>query len=281
MIQIPSSKLKLFVAVFSVFNLVAGTQLSSPANAEVLFDGAQGTPLGSQGWLYPPPLPLIGNGVVQTPSNGKTNLNTVSQIGDQAGYFSKTPENLFGFLPAHSHPEVPVLDRAQSYTLRWDVQINDEDHSGSTDRAGFSVIVIGEDLKGLEIAFWKDKVWVQNDGNEGPNSQLFTHGEEADFNTMAALTRYDLQILDNGYELSADGMSILSGNLRDYSAYQGTFDFAYTTPSFIFLGDDTTSAGADIDLAFVEVLVPEPSTATVILLALALTTRSRRRTWYS
>jgi hypothetical protein len=52
--------------------------------------------------------------------------------------------------------------------------------------------------------------------------------------------------------LSADNAVILSGNVRDYTAFIGLID-PYETPNLIFLGDDTNSAKARINLSFVSV----------------------------
>ena len=37
---------------------------------------------------------------------------------------------------------------------------------------------------------------------------------------------------------------VLSGALRDYSGYSGLGEDAYRTTNFLFVGDNTTSAGA-------------------------------------
>ena len=55
---------------------------------------------------------------------------------------------------------------------------------------------------------------------------------------------------DDRYELSSDGVSILRGRLRDYTAFEGPVN-PYRTPNFIFLGDDTGSARAVIRLMYV------------------------------
>ncbi len=54
--------------------------------------------------------------------------------------------------------------------------------------------------------------------------------------------------MGDSYTLASGG-HILSGPLRDYS----TSGWPYTTPNFLFLGDDTSSAGAQIRLALVAI----------------------------
>jgi hypothetical protein len=45
---------------------------------------------------------------------------------------------------------------------------------------------------------------------------------------------------------------VLSGSLRDYTAFSGPVD-PYETPNLIFIGDDTSSASARIRLSYVSV----------------------------
>ena len=69
------------------------------------------------------------------------------------------------------------------------------------------------------------------------------------YDTTAATNRYELSIFGQQYTLTANGTSVLTGPVRNYSS----FGFPYTTANFIFLGDDTSSAAAQIDLARVSV----------------------------
>jgi hypothetical protein len=61
-----------------------------------------------------------------------------------------------------------------------------------------------------------------------------------------------LAVLGDDYALSSAGIPIVSGKLRDYTAFSG-FPDPYKTPNLIFLGDDTSSASAKISLAYVAV----------------------------
>ena len=159
------------------------------------------------------------------------------------GYFSKPTAQL-------------VFDRVIGYTVSFTVQVELEDHAGSDknkdgieDRAGFSLIVLSSDKRGIELGFWKDRIWAQEGGT---GSTLFTQAEGAAFDTQSARRPYALAVQGDTYTLSSNGTPILSGNLRDYSAFNG-FPDPYETPNLIFLGDDTSSAGANIDLAYVAV----------------------------
>jgi hypothetical protein len=130
---------------------------------------------------------------------------------------------------------------------------SDKDGDGVGDRAGFSVIALSSDARGIELGFWPDQVWAQEDGTaEPPNGTLFTHAESALCDTISRLAAYTLTVRGDGYELSSDGATILRGRLRDYTSFDGPVN-PYRTPNFIFLGDDTGSARAKIRLAHVAV----------------------------
>lgn len=212
----------------------------------VLYDGSAGggtqTP-DQQGFLYLT-LPISPTGSTQEASNGVTTLDTTGAAGDHAGYFNRSDRT-------------PTLDRTTGYTVTFSVQVVAENHS-SANRAGFSVIVLSSDKKGIELGFWNNEIWAQNDAQTGG---LFTHGEGSAFDTTASLRLYELVIHGTNYTLFSGGTTILSGNVRDYTSFQG-FPDPYEAPNFIFLGDDTTSAAAQIRLSQVAVLVPAAASAT-------------------
>ena len=103
--------------------------------------------------------------------------------------------------------------------------------------------MLSADLKGVEIAFWEGEIWAQSD------VPLFTHAEGAAFDTTSVFVSYHLSVRDDRYNLAADGRTILEGSLRDYSAHSVG---VYSTPNFIFLGDDTSSASASIALKSIQ-----------------------------
>jgi hypothetical protein len=158
--------------------------------------------------------------------NGLTEFQTSASLGDHAGY-SVDPAL------------VPALDRTAGFTLTLRIQLVAEQHT-SQDRAGFSVLILGADKRGIELGFWPDRVWAQND------SPLFTHAEETLVNTTA-MTTYELVILGDTYTLRGGGAT-LSGPVRSYQASVFT---VYRTSNFIFLGDNTTSGGSLTRIAYV------------------------------
>lgn len=215
--------------------IAAPVAISPPT---ILYDAAQGsdeTP-DQQSFTYFPVGPASN-----VYENGATTLDTTAGVATQAGYMGKAAA-------------VPTLDAATGFRLAFTVQLVSETHAGSDrnsdgidDRAGFSVILLDQHAQGIELGFWEDRVWAQEGGAAEP--PRFTQAESAAMDTTAGLITYTLEISGTGYTLSTPGTTLLSGDVRDYTA-EG---WPYTTPNFIFLGDNTTSAQAEARLAYVAV----------------------------
>jgi len=240
------------------------------ANATVLYDsslnGGTDTP-DEQGWDYITD-PFFGHLASQTAS-GMTTLDTTATMDIQAGYFSHNP------VSGHTHPDLvgKTFDRYSGYELNFSVRLNSESHS-NPNRSGFSVIVLGYDLMGIELGFWTDEIWAQS--GKPSDNELFIHSEGINFDTTS-MTNYNLSIFDDTYTLSDDNTQLLSGQLRNYSDWTnpipGAGSFPYDSPNFIFFGDDTTSGGANIDITRMEFntntsSVPEPTGTLLFLFGL-------------
>jgi hypothetical protein len=223
------------------------------ASTFTLYDGLLQTTPDHQGWLF---YSLIQ--ATQVVSDGTTIFDTTADQDDFAGYMLRVGSGAF--------TQIPSLDRARGFTLNITVQVLTETHStdkdgdGIDDRAGFSIIFLAEDTKGIELGFWPDEIWAQEDGDaEPPAGSLFTHAEGVAFDTMAALTTYQLTIITDTYTLAVGDTPILTGPVRDYTSFDRPWDF-YELPNLLFLGDDTSQAKASIRLANVSVTVePVPS----------------------
>ncbi len=234
------------------------SSISSVAGRVVLYDSALNNTPGSQGFLFLTN-PISKAAARQTFGQGVTTLDSMPVKGEQAGYFAKG-----GY--------IPVLNRANGYNLSFTVQIEAEEHAGSdkngdkiADRAGFSMILLGDDRRGIELGFWTNQIWAQEEGPLQPPTKLFTQAESAEFNTSVRLVNYNVLVLGDSYSISAGGKPILKGKLRDYS----NFGLPYTSPNFIFLGDDTSSARAKVKLAAVS-LVPDITTGLLCVLPVPL-----------
>ncbi|NTU63645.1 MAG: hypothetical protein HGB05_09635 [Chloroflexi bacterium] len=237
----------LVLIVFAVPPNAARERLASrPDQSElatpiVLYDGALGTGTPDTQSFFYLTQPLTNAQATQTFSHPLTILDTTPRRTDYAGYFAKP----IGYAP---------LDRAHGYQVWFTTQVLSETHV-SHDRAGFSALVIGSDLRGIELGFWENEVWAQEGGSLNP----FTHAEGATF-TTTNLIEYRLSVLGNHYTLIADGATVLSGPLRDYTqAPPPPLPInPYTTANLIFLGDDTSSAQAQIALRYAAVIDAPP-----------------------
>jgi hypothetical protein len=239
--------------------IIVGTTGGRQAAAVVLYDPTAGTRLDQQGWLFAKSPP----GSLATPQYDgtavATRLDTTAAITDYAGFSTHN-----GITGAAVHPNAPTLDRTIGYTLTFHARVDAEQHNPN--RGGFSVLAVSERVGlanplAIELAFFGDEVWAY--GITG--TQFFK--EESVSRSTAAMTRYDLTVAGSAYQLFADGGAtpILSGALRDYSAFPGlevlpgVFLDPYEKPNLIFLGDDTSSAMSDVRIGGVSVAaVPEP-----------------------
>ena len=253
--------------------LLFAATLSPTARSQttVLYDGSSNvTPSDpSWGWIY------AGIGTVTPPGgSGYTQLTTMTSDAFQAGFSKTAPANLYASL---------------GWRVRFDLQLTAEDHSNSagdknadglSDRSGVSLIALGADHLGVELGFWNNEIWTQQ------QSPIFIHdtvNERAFLNTTASgsgsagLIRYDLVVNGPSYYLYVNGSSLpsLTGQLKNYTAGP----VIYNQPNFLFIGDDTTSARGAFSLSRVELTaVPESSTvAFIIASGIALIVSFRRR----
>jgi hypothetical protein len=239
----------------------------------LLYDGNQGNRPDDQLWLT-----AIGVGSVGVAPGGvAVNTMLLDLLVWPFGYFNyfldATPDTW-----SLKNTAFPALDPEAGFTLGFKLRISDEDHV-SDHRAGFSVILLGQDLLGIELGFWENGVWAQS----GPS---FTQDEHFAFDTTGVeFILYELTILGPKYFLSANGSDILTGLTRDYSSATPNPD-PYGTPNMLFLGDNTTSAGARFTLGSIllrtgpfdlPALVPAPAPYALLLPAVAWLARRRTR----
>jgi hypothetical protein len=218
--------------------LLWATAASASAQV-VLYDGLTPGPPQDQGWVTYAALPPD---TYFTTGSGRTALDTTSLSSIKAGFSNY---NLNPFAPGFQNPAFPNLDRGVGFVVTLDLKIIGESHS-SKDRAGLSLIVLGSDKKGVELAFWADRIWTQSGAN-------FLHAEEAAVDTTVAARRYAVTIHGDTYAVAVDGSDLLTGPVRDYSSFGAPYD----RPGFVFLGDDTTSASASSEVSRLAVALLE------------------------
>lgn len=219
----------------------------------VLYDGANPATPQSQGSLVYYPF-----GAVTSTAGGKTSHDTTSDFNIKSGYSNYTA------LSTLVNPAFPVLDRNNGYKVRFDTRVISDDHTPSANRAGLSLIALSSDGKGIELGFWPDQVWAQETG--------FTKAESAPLDTTAAIKSYELTVLGNNYSVTANGLPLLSGALRAY----GSPALPYAIPSYLFIGDDTTSAKGAFEFSYLSVEIPEPTGAILMLIGGVGMLRSKR-----
>jgi hypothetical protein len=226
-----------------------GVASRAPENDIVLYEGVAGTHPDEQGW-WCLAVPYPGQAAV-TMTNGSTGLDTTGVMADKTGFFTEDPVSR-SFL---RHPEMPVLDRHRGFTLHLDLRVLEERHVRD-DRAGLSLLVVCDDLKALELGFWEHRVWVQSDRGK----PLFrdSRAESGSVDTSKA-SRYDLFIRGDQYEVLAEGRPVLAGQLRDYTRFG---DFPYNAANLLFLGDNTTSAAAQMEWARMSISLEPMATGT-------------------
>lgn len=219
--------LLMLTGVSSRLLLVVACLLASLANspAQVLYDGTLGLP-AAQGWSF------FATGGTQTGTGTGAQLDTTAANSFQGGY-SLTSS---------------TLNRTNGFAVRFTSRMIAEAHANNN-RGGLAVIVLADDHRGVELAFWTNTIFAQSD------SPLFTQAEATNFVTTATVD-YTLSFRPTNYVLLANGAPILSGFVRDYSAFAG-FPNPYSSQNFLFLGDDTTSAAGNFVLNKV-VLVSAP-----------------------
>ena len=247
--------MKIWIAIVLAALIVS----SASAQTTVLYNPSLGTTPTAQGWIaFAAPL-----GGTSTTNTTETTLDTTSAVTDEAGYSNYTAS----LTPSLINSNFPVLNPAIGFTLNFNVQI-DTANDPDTTRAGFAVILLGSDSKGVELGFWSNQIWAQNVG-------FATHSTPANFTTTGAFNQYALTILNGNYSLTANGTQILSGSTVNYV----TPAPPYTLANYVFLGDDDmTDSGAE-EIKTVSISVPEPTSGILGLglAAAALVKRNKRR----
>ena len=245
--------------------------------------GADGLSNTSAPWLNYRDTSVIAGAATQTATPGQTTLTTDNAV--YGGYTNYTFTQKLGFpitfTSSLTNSKFPVLDRNAGYILSFNAKVLSESHStsantndrngdGKADRAGFSVIALSQDKRGIELGFWTDRIWAQEDGTsqatpslepDGTTANntrtLFTQAEFASLNTTAN-TQYELAVKGDNYQLFANGSLVLSGRLRDYSAFVPASQIIsgipvtppnpYNIANLVFLGDSTPTAQASVQL---------------------------------
>jgi hypothetical protein len=233
---------------------VSLVSLTGMARGVVLYDGSLGTAPTTQ----TPSLLFfnIPGGASLTTGPTSATLNTTFNNGIYSGLSMISPV---------------TLDPAVGYTVRVDAKILSSTFTKDS-RAGFSIIAIGSDKRGVEIGFHTNEIYALK-YTAVPSPDL-VRDEVVSFDTTSAITKYELSVSGTTFTLRADGTSIMTGPTKDYAPFAGAID-PYETDNFLWFGDNTTSASGSTEFSRLEVIVPEPTTALSVGLLMSLLRRRK------
>jgi len=192
-----------------------------------LYTPAEDSALTDFGWAY---FSLLNQTTPETTLDG-TRLDTLHGVDEMAGWLYATPKPL----PTNS----PIV-------FSIELQLIAESHV-TPNRAGFSLLILREDVTGIEVGFWTDRVWVQGD------DPLFIQAESSPWDTTTLQT-YALTLHEDRYSISVDAQEILSGPVRNYSTFDGLIN-PYRTPNLLFIGDNTRSASGSFHVGPIRLTV--------------------------
>jgi hypothetical protein len=237
--------------VFGLAAAACALLASTLTQAATLYDASLGTAPSAQGWTSVVLSPATG-----TISGGRYTLDTSSTISN-------------ALLAGSSRLSPALLNTSTGFELTIVMQVGSETHD-STNRAGFSVIAIGNDTtKSIELGFWQDRVFAYEYNGSDPDR--FVRGPEYLVNTTNALRTYRLRVQNNLYSLYVDNVLAIGNlSLYDYTPFTG-FPDVYEVPNFLFFGDDTTRARSVVSIASVTLNpVPLPAALPMLVSAIAV-----------
>ena len=219
-----------------------------PAGSRILlYDASRSSLPDTQGWLA---FGTGGSGS-QSLSGTGTLLTSNATILDGAGYsnFDRFSGNLV-------NSTFPALDRSVGFSLDVQLRLVSESHL-SGNRAGFSLTLLdqGSTPRGIEIGFWSNSIFSQA-GGATPFQSIAQVVNGVD---TSPTTNYSLRIFDQSYTLLANNRPLLSGPLQDYSQaiLSSLFPFnPYSKANFLFLGDNSSSASAQVELGSIALGMP-------------------------
>jgi hypothetical protein len=235
--------------VVGAWVIALGCLQSAGAATQVLYDATQAAAPGGTGWLSG----VFTGGASQVESaEGNTVTSLVASPLDLSGRGGYSNTFALGGLV---NSAFPVLNSANGVRFDFGFRLAQEGHSLNSNRAGFSVILLDSNKHGIELGFQSNRIFAQQDG-----ANLFTAGESntADASRTGTLAAWSLTLGSSGYTLAQGGKVILSGTLRDYTTAPFPASLAYNNANYLFVGDNTTSAGGVFTISYLAITTPVP-----------------------
>lgn len=193
-------------------------------------------------------------------SNGVTlNTNFNNDNSGYSGYSSHMYSSSNGLTPVNSN--FPTLDPSTGFSISFNVAVTNE-NSTLNNRAGFSVIVIGNDQKGVELGF-KSSTSTGSNGTSNSiieqSDSFSTPVQSQNVGSINTLTSYTLSILNGNYTLTSGSSSslktLITGSTHSYQFSPTTSNpplppnfNPYTTPNYLFFGDNTDEGSSNFTL---------------------------------
>ncbi len=219
--------------------LYNGTNFTIPPNLGL---GTPGTRRLAYGQIPTPfsaaPFQLLATGA------GTGTLNTNNPSGANTGYGGYTnydPATL-NLLPSFT----TNLDANTGFTVAFTLQIAAE--TSNPNRAGFSLTVIGSNQTGIELGFRTNQIFAQSSNFIETNNSLL--------NTTVS-RNYTLQVVNGAYTLRNGGAIV--GSLNNQPLINYNFNplastpplpfNPYTSPNFLFFGDNTDQGNANFTIS--------------------------------
>lgn len=204
----------------------------------VLFNAGDQRSVQEQGWLYFAN-PESGAAVLTNQPSAAV-LDTTADSAIRAGMFSGDPFGVF------RHPRLPELDAEEGFVIRSIVKLETERHL-KDNRSGAVILVADKNLNAVEVGLWVDSAWVQPDSGNPLFEGAVMNEVRLDFSDWVS---FDIFVSGDRFALLANERVLVKGDLKDYSSAGPE---VYRIPSFLFLGDNTSSASARLHIAQVEV----------------------------
>ena len=171
------------------------------------------------------------------------------------------------------------LDSSTGFVIDFSLRVVEETHANGDlgTRSGFSIIVLDQAKKGVELSFWTNQVFAKI-ADYG-----FPHGDGISVDAQTSARNYRVTFLSGQYTLVTEGAPPLAGVLSNYAPFvQFPYNVVpYGQANYIFFGDNTTSASALVELSSITLApVPEPGEWALMaagLVCIAGAVRRRRR----
>ncbi|HEY9761180.1 MAG TPA: DUF4114 domain-containing protein [Trichocoleus sp.] len=239
-------------------NLPSLLQNTSQTAGSLTLDSNGSTFNGRPGYATPFPNPQPITQFSATANTGYAGF--ANYTIDLSNLNALNPSSLSNITLKPVSTALPILDPNQGFTLEFNLAVLAEQSNPA--RAGFSLLVVSNDLsKAIELGFKEAGVNSDRIFAQGPDINTESEDTQGKALEISTAKTYQLKVKDNTYKLLANGVELLTGQMRDYvfeptksnPPFPNTVN-PYETKNLIFFGDNTDQANAKFALGAVSVL---------------------------